>query len=294
MCKKNILTILAAVNYIEHLTGAKEKIFKKVRSRHNQSSKCLTYCALSEPGGRLFHRGRLLDGSRLLPHPSQPVAGGRLSALVEYQTLIMIVANKSSRLYQMSLLTWWFHPLMQVVLSQPVVNLCHQVRERREDFERGACKDRRTESRGEGGRQQAEHPDPHNQVFEEERGNRKDDGNIQLRRLDTSIREFRLLHYNLTAARAFFQVISTFYFDSKSKWFRISFDQNPNWYLSILKLTLRIHTFACQSGSGRHWRRRGRHSEYLKQLIMSFILFLEICLFLQIKLATPGIQKIAA
>ena len=32
MCKKNILTILAAVNYIEHLTGAKEKIFKKVRS----------------------------------------------------------------------------------------------------------------------------------------------------------------------------------------------------------------------------------------------------------------------
>ena len=82
MCKKNILTILAAVNYIEHLTGAKEKIFKKVRSRHNQSSKCLTYCALSEPGGRLFHRGRLLDGSRLLPHPSQPVARGRLSALV--------------------------------------------------------------------------------------------------------------------------------------------------------------------------------------------------------------------
>ena len=55
-----------------------------------------------------------------------------------------------------------------------------------------------------------------------------DDGNIQLRRLDTSIREFRLLHYNLTAARAFFQVISTFCFDSKSKWFRISFDQNPN------------------------------------------------------------------
>ena len=37
MCKKNILTILAAVNYIEHLTGAKEKIFKKVRSQHNQS-----------------------------------------------------------------------------------------------------------------------------------------------------------------------------------------------------------------------------------------------------------------
>ena len=35
MCKKNILTILAAINYIEHLTGAKEKIFKKVRSRHN-------------------------------------------------------------------------------------------------------------------------------------------------------------------------------------------------------------------------------------------------------------------
>ena len=26
------------------------------------------------------------------------------------------------------------------------------------------------------------------------------------RRLDTTIREFRLLHYNLTAARAFFQV----------------------------------------------------------------------------------------
>ena len=44
---------------------------------------------------------------------------------------------------------------------------------------------------------------------------REDDGNIQLRRLDTSIREFRLLHYNLTAARAFFQVIIIF--NSKSK-----------------------------------------------------------------------------
>ena len=117
---------------------------------------------------------------------------------------------------------------MQVVLSQPVVNLCHQVRERREDFERGACKDRRTASRGEGGRQQAEHPDPHDQVVVEERGQEGDDGNIQFRRLDTSIREFRLLHYNLTAARAFFQVISTFYLDSKSKWFRIGFDQNSN------------------------------------------------------------------
>ena len=29
---------------------------------------------------------------------------------------------------------------------------------------------------------------------------------ILIRRLDTTIREFRLLHYNLTAARAFFQV----------------------------------------------------------------------------------------
>ena len=29
---------------------------------------------------------------------------------------------------------------------------------------------------------------------------------LTIRRLDTTIREFRLLHFNLTAARAFFQV----------------------------------------------------------------------------------------
>ena len=165
-------------------------------------------------------------------------SGGRQTLCTggAYRTLIMIVANKSSRPYQMSPLTWWFHPLMQVVLSEQVVNLwpCHQVRERWEDVERGASKDRRTTSRGEGGRQQAEHTDSHYQVFKEERGNRRDDGNIQLRRLDITIREFRLLHYNLTAARAFFQVISTFIFvlgpnSSELALIKIQIDIYPYW-----------------------------------------------------------------
>ena len=64
---------------------------------------------------------------------------------------------------------------------------------------------------------------------------------LTIRRLDTTIREFRLLHFNLTAARAFFQVAPFSLF--------LKIERNNN------------------RDTGRHCWRGGRHRQHLCQLI---------------------------